>query len=324
MIAPMRVSLVLTVLNEAGSLPAVFETLLAQTRPADEIVIVDGGSTDGTLDLLSASRAYLPLRVIERPGANISQGRNAAIAAATGDVIAVTDAGVRLPVDWLEHLVAPFADGAVSHVAGFFVSDPRTVFETALGAATLPDVDEIRPETFAPSSRSVAFRKPVWAQAGGYPEWLDYCEDLVFDFNVRKLAGPFVFAPRACVSFRPRPTLEAFFNQYYRYARGDGKADLFLRRHLVRYATYLVGLPLIVIGALVVSPWVWAVGAVGAAAYVARAVRRLTRIWGAADWSEQVTMLAWLPVILASGDMAKMLGYPAGVAWRLQNRPPVP
>jgi len=320
MIAPMRVSLVMTVLNEAASLPAVLETLMAQTRPADEIVIVDGGSRDGSVELLRASEAYLPLRIVVRPGANISQGRNAAIGVATGDVIAVTDAGVRLPPDWLEHLVAPFADAAVMHVAGFFVSDPRTVFETALGAATLPDVDEIRPKTFLPSSRSVAFRKAVWEQAGGYPEWLDYCEDLIFDLRVCAARGPFAFAPRARVSFRPRQSLESFYHQYFRYARGDGKAGLFLRRHLIRYATYLLGLPALVVGTAWFGPGVAMLGVVAGALYVSRAVRRLQRIWQRNSMFERLALLAWLPVILFTGDVAKMLGYPVGLVWRIRHQ----
>ena len=80
---------------------------------------------------------------------------------------------------------------------------------------------------------------------GGYPEWLDYCEDLIFDLRLRNLVGPFVFAPEALVYFRPRPNLRAFFVQYYRYARGDGKADLWRRRHAIRYLTYLVAAPLV-------------------------------------------------------------------------------
>jgi glycosyltransferase involved in cell wall biosynthesis len=310
----------MTVLNEAASLPAVLETLMAQTRPADEIVIVDGGSGDGSQELLRASQAYLPLRVLEARGANISQGRNLAIQAATGDVIAATDAGVRLPADWLEHLIAPFAGSAASHVAGFFVSDPRTVFETALGAATLPDVGEIRQETFLPSSRSVAFLKEVWQQAGGYPEWLDYCEDVVFDLRVKAQRGPFCFAPRACVSFRPRPSLEAFYAQYYRYARGDGKADLFLSRHIVRYLTYLIGLPALVWGAVTVTPWIGLIGVFGGGVYLSRAVLRLTRVWDRHDLRDRLRMLLWLPVIIFTGDVAKMSGYPAGVAWRWRRR----
>ena len=46
---------------------------------------------------------------------------------------------------------------------------------------TLPDQTDIDPARFLPSSRSVAFRREVFDRTGGYPEWLDYCEDLLFD-----------------------------------------------------------------------------------------------------------------------------------------------
>ena len=100
-----------------------------------------------------------------------------------------------------------------------------------MGATVLPTVDEVKPESFLPSSRSVAFTKAAWEAAGGYPEWIDYCEDLIFDFRLRDVAGPFAWAPEAVAHFRPRGSLKAFFKQYYRYARGDGKADLWRKKH---------------------------------------------------------------------------------------------
>ncbi|OQY23130.1 MAG: hypothetical protein B6I35_04485 [Anaerolineaceae bacterium 4572_32.2] len=238
----MRASVIVTVLNEAGSLSRLLDSLAAQTRLPDEVVVCDGGSTDGTLSLLEAENR-LPLRVIRRPGANISQGRNAAIEAATGEIVAVTDAGVRLSRQWIEKIIAPFEDAGTQAVAGFFVPAPQTVFEMAMGATVLPEAREIDPASFNPSSRSVAFRKSAWAVVGGYPEWLDYCEDLIFDFRLRERLGPFLFAPEALVHFRPRSNLRTFFIQYYRYARGDGKADLWRRRHAIRYLTYLVATP---------------------------------------------------------------------------------
>ena len=104
----MKISLISTVLNEARSLPTLLDSIAAQTRLPDEVIICDGGSTDNTIDLLRAERRF-PLRVIERPGANISQGRNLAIAEASGEVIACVDAGVRLDPQWLEKLVEPMA-----------------------------------------------------------------------------------------------------------------------------------------------------------------------------------------------------------------------
>jgi glycosyltransferase involved in cell wall biosynthesis len=325
-----KVTVIVTVLNEGKSIRRLLDSLAAQTRLPDEVVVVDGGSTDETVSILEAyvAEAYvaegrLPLRVISCPGTNISQGRNVAIAAATGEIVASTDAGVRLSPDWLAALLDPFegphADG-VAVVGGFFLPDPRTEFETTLGATTLPAVQDIVPERFLPSSRSVAYRKAAAQAVGGYPEWLDYCEDLVFDFKLRERYGPFSFAPRAVAYFRPRPNLRAFVKQYYRYARGDGKAGLWLRRHLIRYLTYLVASPLLVALALLHSSW-WGIGfLVGGMVMFGTPFKRLwptTRGW---SLLRRLRAFAWVPVIRVAGDVAKMVGYPAGMWWRLRYR----
>jgi glycosyltransferase involved in cell wall biosynthesis len=311
----MCVSVIATVLNEANSLPRLLDSLAAQTRLPDEVVICDGGSTDGTLPLLEAENR-LPLRIIRRPGTNISQGRNAVIEAATGEVIAVTDAGVRLDPQWLEKIVAPFEDTETQAVAGFFRPDPRTVFETAMGATVLPELREINPAHFLPSSRSVAFRKSAWTAVGGYPEGLDYCEDLLFDFRLHERFGPFVFAPDALVYFQPRSSLRAFFVQYYRYARGDGKADLWRRRHAIRYLTYLVAVPLVAAAGAVVSPGWWALYLISIPGMFWVGWRRLVRMWGGLSPAHKLQAVLWVPVIRVTGDVAKMIGYPVGVWWR--------
>ena len=331
---PQRVTVIVTVLNEGESIRRLLDSLVAQTRQPDEIVIVDGGSRDATVAVIHEYADRLPVRVRVEPGANISRGRNLAIKAATGDIIAATDAGVWLEPQWLEKLIEPFesANQRISEsritnhepkpfaVAGFFVPDVRTTFEIAMGATVLPAVDEIKPESFLPSSRSVAFTKDAWAAAGGYPEWLDYCEDLIFDFRLRAVAGPFAWAPEALAHFRPRSTLKAFFKQYYRYARGDGKADLWRKRHLIRYVTYLVAFPALLILSLTQSPlWLLALLA-GVLAYCRTPLRRLRSHLTALAPLERLKAVLWIPVVRAVGDVAKMLGYPAGWIWRLRNR----
>ena len=318
----MRVSLIVTIKNESQSIRRLLDSVAAQSRAPNEIVIVDGGSTDGTLEILGRNPWRLPIKLIESPGANISQGRNAAIRAATGDVICATDAGVWLEPDWVKNLVAPFAGRSASAdvVSGFFVPDPHSTFETALAATTLPALADIRPEKFQPSSRSVAFRKTAWEQVCGYPERLDYCEDLVYDFALRAAGCRFDFAPGAVAHFRPRDNLRAFFKQYYRYARGDGKANLFFKRHLMRYATYLIALPILVgltLAVPLISAPLWLLGA---AFMFLTPYKRLLPMLRTLTWFDQIGAVTWVPIIRITGDVAKMIGYPVGVVWRLKNR----
>ena len=320
------ISLIATVLNEGDSINGLLRSIQRQTRPPDEIVIVDGGSRDDTVAIIRSYEDRLPIVLLVEAGCNISQGRNRAIKAARGDIIAVTDAGVRLNADWLERITEPLRlDPALNVVGGFFAADARTPFEMALGATTLPLAHEIEAEFFLPSSRSIAFRKAAALRAGLYPEWLDFCEDLIFDLRLRRVAGAFAFEPRALAHFRPRSTLRQYFRQYFLYARGDGKANLWFKRHLVRYAAYLLLAPAILLAGLLAHPALWALYLLGAAAYLHQPYRRLPGLMRRSEyasprlWLYCLLMIPWLRVV---GDLAKMLGYPTGWRWRMRQHPP--
>ncbi len=317
----MKVSVIATVKNEGESIRPLLDSLLDQTYQPDEVVIADGGSTDNTLEILEEYGRWLPLKVIAAPDSNISEGRNCAIAAAEGPIIAATDAGVVLSPVWIEALRAPFLQREeTAVVSGWFESDPFTDFEVVMGATVLPDLKDIDPNTFLPSSRSVAFLKSAWEKVNGYPEWLDYSEDLVFDMALREEYGAFAFAPHAKAYFRPRSSLSDFARQYYLYARGDGKANLWWKRHLVRYITYLAMLPFI--GRLI---WRekrvgWVLLLIGVGAYTKRPAERL---WDATyGWRppSRIRAFALIPLIRLIGDVAKMIGYPVGIIWRLRNK----
>lgn len=321
------ITLIATVLNEGGNIHNLMEGIVTQTRFPDEVVIVDGGSTDNTVEVIEQYHAQLPLKVIVEAGCNISRGRNLAISEAAGDIIAVVDAGVRLETDWLKKITQPLINNAqVNVVSGFFEADPTNTFEAVMGATVLPLVDEIDPESFLPSSRSVAFRKSAAEAIQGYPEWLDYCEDLIFDLRLKATNPPFVFAPDAIVHFRPRNSLQAYFKQYYLYARGDGKADLWRKRHVIRYATYLIAFPVILLLGLFVHPLLWSLFIIGGAVYLRQPYRRLPIVMrrvphpqSSLDWLYAILLV---PVIRVVGDVAKMIGYPVGWQWRLQQNPP--
>lgn len=315
----MTVSVIMTVKNEGEGLRPLLDSLLDQTLPPDEVVLCDGGSTDSTLAVLEEYQAWLPLKVIHAPGSNISEGRNKAIAAAIHPIIAATDAGVTLSPGWLEEITRPLREGPTQVVSGWFEPDPYSDFEVVMGATVLPERGDVKPETFLPSSRSVAFRKTAWEAVGGYPEWLDYSEDLIFDLALKEQFSPFHFAPRAVVYFRPRRSLRDFFWQYFHYARGDGKANLWPFRHAIRYVTYLVGLPFIA-WQIWRGRWVgWVLFVAGLLTYCLKPAQRL---WPAtAGWRppSRIRAFALIPIIRLVGDIAKMIGYPIGLVWRIKN-----
>lgn len=316
----MSVSVIMTVKNEGEAIRPLLDSLIQQSRLPDEIVICDGGSTDNTLEVINEYKTWLPIKAFVLPGANISQGRNAAIRAAAGEIIAATDAGVVLGPYWLEDLVAPIERGETAVASGWFEPDPYTDFEVVMGSTVLPARSDVQPDTFLPSSRSVAFLKEAWEAVGGYPEWLDYSEDLVFDMALKEKYGAFPLVDTAVAYFRPRGSLRAFFKQYYLYARGDGKANLWPKRHAIRYLTYLVGLPLILRWIWREKWYGWAALFAGVGVYSRRPAERLWQ--NTYDWRPpaRVRAFALIPIIRFVGDVAKMIGYPVGLWWRWQHK----
>jgi glycosyltransferase involved in cell wall biosynthesis len=84
--------------NEARYLPACLHSLLAQTRPADEILVINNASTDRTG---AVARAIAGVRVVDEPTKGLVIARETARRAARSDVLAYVDADCRSPLQWL-------------------------------------------------------------------------------------------------------------------------------------------------------------------------------------------------------------------------------
>lgn len=302
----MKVSLIATVKDAAAHVGAFLDSVAAQTRPPDEVVIVDGGSTDGTWEILERATGVLAL---SEPDSNIAWGRAAAIDAATHDVIAVSDADCILDPEWLERLLEPIERGAdVS--GGFYRPIAASFLQVCAGAAAVPEADEVR-DGWMPSARSIAFRRSAYLAAGGYPVWLALGEDMYLNHRFLATGARMELAPTAVVSWRVRPTLRATWRQYAGYAAGDAKAHLYPERHALRFAAYAFG------GLALVTRnrWLGALALAGGIAYAARPIRRAWRRIRPGS-PERVAALAGVPALMAFIDVAKMWGYLRGLASR--------
>ena len=126
------VSIVVTVLNEAADIGRVVHSLLTQTPVPAEVIVVDGGSSDGTWEWLAATQAKDTRLVAIRDetcslkysAGPVSRGRNVAIAAAASGIIATADAGCIYAPDWAANLTAPLIAGTSEYALGGSCLDP--------------------------------------------------------------------------------------------------------------------------------------------------------------------------------------------------------
>jgi len=225
----MKVSIIFTILNEEKSIRNLLESISKQTKKPDEIVVVDGGSKDRTVEALKGYAKKLSIRVFIAKGANIAQGRNIAIKHAKGPVIVSTDGGTVHDKNWLKSIVKNIEDG-YDVSAGLFYALPKTRFEEIVGKLFYLDMEKV-PDDWRPSSRSAAFTKKAWERSGGYPEELYTAEDSIFNYRLKSIGARYKLARGAKSYWRPRPTFRKFFKQYFIYAKGNGESLLALYKY---------------------------------------------------------------------------------------------
>ena len=306
----MGISLITTVKNEEPSIAAFLSSICRQTRLPDEVVIVDGGSTDQTVALIRESRV-LNVHLLEY-SSNIAAGRNVAIRLAAHDFIAVTDAGCHLQPDWLEKITSPLSDADA--VVGGYRPVVKSLFDACQGSVVGLFGSDSSLKRFSPSSRSLAFRKCVWHGIGGYPEWLDYSEDAYFH---KQLLAKFrvLFAPDAVVEWEQRKTLASVFRQYFRYMEGEALGGLHPGRNLLRFVVYLsvlLCLPLTVTRPVLLLPLL-----VGGIAYSVGSYKKFVHF---NRYPLLGPALLAIPALLLFVDVAKMAGYFSGIV-KLLRRP---
>lgn len=308
--APQAATVIVTVRNESGSIDALLDSLLRGTRAPDEIVIADGGSTDGTVERLRSRAAIEPrLRVLETPG-NRSVGRNAAIRSARHEIIACTDAGVEVEPAWLEEILKPFAEGAagpngrVDVVAGFYRPVTSTPFERAAGVVSAPQLREVNLDRFLPSTRSIAFRREAWEKAGGFDEMLAHNEDTPFALALKSVGCRFAFAPAAVVGWRPRGDLRSFYRQHRRFGLGDGESRVQAWFYGTIAVKYGLAVAMAILGFAFPAAWL-ALGA-GAALFVLQQARRGFGRIGVLE------ALVGVPLLKIVYDVAYLNGYVRG------------
>ena len=310
----MRVSVIVPVRDEEDSIRELLDSLLAQTRPPDEIVITDGGSVDATPQIIETYKQDgAPVNLIRAEAALPGRGRNLAAAEAQFEWLAFTDGGIRLEKKWLEALVTKAREDESTDIVYGSVEPVTDTFFTECAAIAYvpppkPQEDVVARPRFIASS---LLRREAWAKVNGFPEHLRSAEDLIFMERLEKAGYRAVFEPRAQVYWRLRSTLKSTFKRFLVYSLNNIRAGLFNQwqaRILFRYAILLA----VFIAVLVVNPaWLWLPFALWVLMLVARAIVSIWRNRNCypASFTRNVRRANMVIAILAVLDAAAIIGW---------------
>ena len=291
--APPLVTVVIPTRNEASFVATVLESLRAQTYPADriEIIAVDGGSTDGTVDLLDREAHKDPrIRVLGGPGVNCPTALNIGITSARGSIVWYLGAHCSADPRFLEIAVARLtADPTLGCVGGVIIpaGGGRAALSNRIARFSVFGVGRGYLTT-RPTAHTIdtlqhgAYPKVALERAGLFDPNLQWGEDEELDFRVRRAGYRILYDPALRITYFSRPTFWSLFRQYRNYGRARvrvvRKFPSFLRpKHVVPGALVLALaaaaiLPLISRSALPLSLLIvgsYAAGIAGASLWLA-------------------------------------------------------
>ncbi len=210
-------SVVIRCHDEEAHIGRLLSGILRQTVRDVEIVVVDSGSTDATLSIVS----QYPVKVLSIPPADFSFGRalNLGCAAASAPLLVFASAHV-YPVyeDWLERLLAPFADPRVALAYGRQRGDERTHYsEHRVFARWFPDTSEHDQKHPFCNNANAAIRRSVWEQLP-YDEELTGLEDIDWARRASEAGHRIAYAPDAEIVHVHEESPRRIYNRYRREA----------------------------------------------------------------------------------------------------------
>ena len=222
------VSIIIPVLNEEKNIRDCLISLKKQSYPNIELIVVDNGSVDATLQIAAECGAH---KIIHQNHPGITYAKNSGIREASGELIATTDADCEADSLWIETLVTSFTGPSIASCGGANLVPPNsTDFEKCvdnllnslggISGSKYISHKQLLSETNHNPGCNVMYRRLVLQELGGFNERLLTVEDEELDFRILKKGYKILYNPGAKVYHKRRSDGKKFFKQMYRYAIG--------------------------------------------------------------------------------------------------------
>jgi len=224
-----NVSAIVPIYNGERDLPDLLDCLRSQTYPSTrvEYLLVDNNSRDRTAEILkTATPKSLPFKTLAETKIQSSYAaRNTGIRAATGEILAFTDADCRPQPNWLEQLVRPFSNPQIGIAAGEISALPgRSLLEQYAERGETLSQKHTLAHPFGPygQTANLAVRKEALQQGGLFRPYLTTGGDADLCWRILQATEwQLEFAEGAVVRHRHRKTWQELHGQWQRYGRSN-------------------------------------------------------------------------------------------------------
>jgi GT2 family glycosyltransferase len=220
------ISVIIPMRNEAASIGALLDAVLAQEYPGDrfEVLVIDGESTDASARVIESYAARDPrVRLLRNPKQIVPTALNIAIRAARGEVIARIDGHTKVAPDYLRVGVETLRRTGADNVGGRMDAVGGNWFGDAVAAATASRFGVGSYFHFGTEERDAdtvylgMWPRDVFTRVGLFDEELVRNQDDEFNYRLRKAGGRVVLNPAMRSWYQPRQSLTHLLRQYYQY-----------------------------------------------------------------------------------------------------------
>ncbi len=245
--------------NEAEYIEKVLKFFINAKPPDKELLIVDGGSNDGTKDIVKDwTNKYSNIRLLENENKYVPFALNIGIKNSNGDPIIRLDAHTEYAEDYFEQLIKTFDETGADIVGGPMNAVGKTNFQIAVAHATSTVFgvgdSKIHKGQYEGESDHVylgAWRRKLFDEIGYFDERLKRNQDDEFHYRARSLGKRIHLNPKIKSYYYPRSSLSKLIRQYFQYGLFKPavlrkiKSEIKLR-HLIPslFSIYVLSLPL--------------------------------------------------------------------------------
>ena len=255
-----KVSIIIPTYNEEKNIEECLDTLMNQDHTNYEIIVVDGGSTDRTVEII---KKY-PVKLIIDKNGNIPHSRNIGWKNSKGNFVAYIDGDCEADKCWLKKLVECLYNNKDKKIAGIggstrtpekasdFIKSLGIMLNTwwgGIGSAQGTNFKDEKEVESIPNCNAL-YHKNILKIIGGFDENFDVGEDFDLNFRIRKNGYRLIYTPKAIVYHKMRSNLRKWCKRMFEYGKARTKI---IKKHPSSFKPiYLI--PLIYVVSLIFFP----------------------------------------------------------------------